>query len=64
MNCHSTHRIINMQLIIQKPYTKGEQKEYAHDIIDRLKSGELMHADSIKYIDSLKVNTLKLGRPI
>ena len=49
---------------IQKPYTKGEQKEYAHDIIDRLKSGELMYADSIKYIDSLKVNTLKLGRPI
>ena len=49
---------------IQKPYTKGEQKEYAHDIIDRLKNGELMHADSIKYIDSLKVNTLRLGRPI
>ncbi len=49
---------------IQKPYTKGEQKEYAHDIIDRLKSGELMHADSIKFIDSLKVNTLKLKRPI
>ena len=23
-------------------------------IIDRLKNGELMHADSIKYIDSLK----------
>ncbi|MDE5807045.1 MAG: peptidase S41, partial [Muribaculaceae bacterium] len=26
--------------------------------------GELMHQDSIKYIDSLKVNTLRLGRPI
>ncbi len=49
---------------IQKPYTKGDQKSYAHDIIDRLKSGELMHADSIKYVDSLKVNTLRLNRPI
>ena len=37
---------------------------YPQDIIDRLKNGELMHADSIKYIDSLKVNTLRLGRPI
>ncbi|MDE6023036.1 MAG: peptidase S41, partial [Muribaculaceae bacterium] len=36
----------------------------AHDIIDRYNKGELMHADSIKYIDSLKVNTLKLNRPI
>lgn len=49
---------------IQKPYVKGNQKEYAHDIIDRLNSGELMHADSIKYVDSLRVNTLRSGRPI
>ncbi len=49
---------------IQKPYDAGNQKKYHHDILDRLSSGELMHADSIKHIDSLKVNTLRLGRPI
>lgn len=49
---------------IQKPYDAGNQKKYAHDILDRLASGELMHADSIKYVDSLKVQTLRLGRPI
>ncbi|MDE5840474.1 MAG: peptidase S41, partial [Muribaculaceae bacterium] len=49
---------------IQKPYVKGNADAYAHDIIDRFNNGELMHADSIKYIDSLKVNTLRLNRPI
>lgn len=49
---------------IQKPYKNGEGDEYRKDIIDRFNSGELMHADSIKYIDSLKVNTLKYGRTI
>ncbi len=49
---------------IQKPYRKGDQRAYAMDIIDRFNNGELMHADSIKYIDSLKVSTLKLKRPI
>lgn len=49
---------------IQKPYTKGDADAYAHDIMDRFNHGELMHADSIKYIDSLKVNSLKLNRPI
>lgn len=49
---------------IQKPYTKGNAEAYAHDIIDRFDHGELMHADSIKYIDSLKVQTMRLHRPI
>lgn len=49
---------------IQKPYTKGDQKSYASDILDRYNRGELMHEDSVKYIDSLKVSTLRLGRPI
>ena len=49
---------------IQKPYKKGDQEAYAEDILDRFNSGELMHADSIKYVDSLKVSTLKLHRPI
>ena len=49
---------------IQKHYDKGDQRAYAMDIIDRFNHGELMHADSIKYIDSLKVHTLRLHRPI
>lgn len=49
---------------IQKPYKKGDSEGYAHDILDRFNSGELMHADSIKYVDSLRVNTLRLHRPI
>lgn len=49
---------------IQKPYTKGKSDDYARDILDRLNSGELMHADSIKYIDSLRVETKRLNRPI
>lgn len=49
---------------IQKPYNKGDQRAYAMDIIDRFNHGELMHADSIRYIDSLKVETLRLHRPI
>lgn len=49
---------------IQKPYVKGNRDAYNKDILDRYNHGELMHADSIKYIDSLKVNTLRLGRPI
>lgn len=49
---------------IQKPYKKGDGEAYAHDIIDRFNNGELMHADSIKYVDSLRVNTMRLHRPI
>lgn len=49
---------------IQKPYTKGDASAYRHDFADRLSSGELMHADSIKHVDSLMVKTLRLKRPI
>lgn len=49
---------------IQKPYEKGDQKAYEEDILERFNHGELMHEDSIKYIDSLKVSTLRLNRPI
>lgn len=49
---------------IQKPYKNGESDEYRKDILDRFNSGELMHADSIKYIDSLKVETLRTHRTI
>ena len=49
---------------IQRPYEKGDKKKYAQDILDRLNSGELMHEDSVHYIDSLKVHTLVKGREI
>ena len=47
---------------IQKPYEKGKAKDYAMDVVNRLKSGELMHADSIHFADSLKYYTLKEHR--
>ena len=47
---------------IQKPYEKGDQRSYAQDLLDRYNRGELMHADSIHYIDSLKVQTLVNAR--
>lgn len=49
---------------IQKPYENGNAKAYRSDIVDRFNSGELMHADSIHYVDSLRVETLRLKRPI
>lgn len=49
---------------IQKPYLKGDQKAYQEDMLERFNRGELMHEDSIRHVDSLKVETLKLHRPI
>ena len=49
---------------IQKPYEKGKMKDYAMDVMNRLKSGELMHADSIHFADSLKYYTLKEHRVV
>lgn len=49
---------------IQKPYNKGDQKTYAMDMLDRFNHGELMHADSIHHVDSLRVETFRLHRPI
>ena len=47
---------------IQKPYEKGNQKDYAEDMLKRLKSGELTNADSVHFADSLKYYTLKNHR--
>ena len=47
---------------IQKPYVKGKSKEYQEDVYNRYKIGELMHADSIHFADSLKCKTLKKQR--
>ena len=47
---------------IQKPYTKGGNKDYAMDMVNRLKSGELTNADSVHFADSLKFETLREHR--
>lgn len=49
---------------IQKPYNKGNSNAYNLDILDRFNHGELMHEDSVKHDDSLRVQTLRLHRPI
>ena len=52
---------------IQKPYaTEGENKldQYHNELANRLKQGELMHADSIHFPDSLKYHTKKLNRTV
>lgn len=49
---------------IQKPYKEGGKSDYAMDVYNRFKDGELQHADSIHVADSLKYSTLKEGRTI
>ncbi len=49
---------------IQKPYTAGDQDAYDADMLKRYKSGEFMSADSVHFADSLRYQTLKLGRPV
>ena len=49
---------------IQKPYTKGGGKDYAMDMVNRLKSGELTNADSVHFADSLKYETLRQHRTV
>ena len=47
---------------IQKPY--GEDIDYRKDLVDRLNKGELMHADSIHFPDSLKYQTRMMSRTV
>ena len=49
---------------IQKPYEKGRQKDYAMDVYNRMKSGELTTADSVHFADSLRCYTLKKHRVV
>lgn len=59
---------------IQKPYTKSAKdggnavevdfEQYRSDLIARYNNGELMHADSIHFPDSLKYTTKRLGRTV
>lgn len=49
---------------IQKPYEKGNKKDYAMDVVNRLKHGELTNKDSIHFADSLRYFTLKKHRAV
>lgn len=49
---------------IQKPYEKGDNEKYGKDVIDRFNRGELIHADSIHFPDSLRYKTLRKGRVV
>lgn len=47
---------------IQKPYEKGDTRDYYLDIYNRYQNGELMNADSVHFEDTLKVHTLNKKR--
>lgn len=49
---------------IQKPYKKGDKKDYEMDIEYRPKHGELTNPDSIHFADSLRYYTLKEHRAV
>lgn len=60
---------------IQKPYDDtahpggkvkdgDSRKKYNLELIDRFNHGEMIHADSIHFSDSLKVRTKRLGRTV
>lgn len=48
---------------IQKSYAEGIEK-YQKDVIERFNHGELQHADSIAFPDSLRYKTLRSGRTV
>ena len=49
---------------IQRPYVKVENEAYDQDLNERLAHGELLHADSIHFTDSLQYKTLRIGRTV
>ena len=49
---------------IQKPYVKGDKKDYLHDLENRFKHGEFTCSDSIHFADSPKYESLKLRRAV
>ena len=49
---------------IQKPYVKGEMKDYALELDQRYKHGEFYSADSIHFADSLRYYTLRRHRAV
>lgn len=49
---------------IQRPYKSGDIEEYNMDFFNRYRKGELLHADSIHFPDSLKYKTLVNNRTV
>lgn len=49
---------------IQKPYTKGDARDYEQDIDKRFRHGELYSQDSIQFNDSLRCYTLRRHRTV
>lgn len=49
---------------IQKPYKKGDSEDYARELDERYRHGELYSADSIHFDDSLRFSTLRLHRTV
>ena len=49
---------------IQKPYKKGDKKDYSMDLDQRYRHGEFYSADSIHFADSLKYYTLRKRRTV
>ena len=49
---------------IQKPYTKGDARDYEQDIEKRFRHGELYSQDSIHFEDSLRCYTLRRHRTV
>ncbi len=49
---------------IQKPYKKGDKRDYEMELDGRYKHGELYSADSIHFDDSLKYYTLRRHRVV
>ena len=49
---------------IQKPYVKGQKRDYDEDIEKRFRHGELYSIDSIHFDDSLRYETLRLHRTV
>ena len=49
---------------IQKPYKKGDKKDYDNDLNERFEHGEFYSADSIHFADSLKYQTLRKHRTV
>ncbi len=49
---------------IQKPYERGNNRDYAMDVVNRLRNGELTNADSIHFADSLRFYTLRQHRTV
>ena len=49
---------------IQRPYSEGDSKAYRNDLVERYKRGEMISADSIHFVDSLKYTTLKNRRTV